>query len=105
MKLYFQSSNSSGLACRQTGIGLKHLPLEHYARWFVAAPAGMLKAVFIDGHTLSSTAGAGFLRDACMHIGGGTIVLVAVLFFMLSSESDLRHQTRRSISHRRPHTD
>lgn len=73
--------------------------------WSTAVPAGMLKALLIDAHILSSSVGATFLRDAGIHILGGTVVLVAVLFVMLSSEFDLNHQTRQLISDSRPHID
>ena len=73
--------------------------------WSIAVPAGMLKALLVDAHMVSSTSGAAFLHDAGMHILGGTVVLVAVLFVMLSSETELNHQTRQLISHRRPHID
>ena len=59
----------------------------------------------MDAHMLSSPVGATFLHDAGMHILVGTVVLVAVLFVMLSSESDLNHQTRQLILHSRPHND
>lgn len=73
--------------------------------WSTAVPAGMLKALLIDAHIVSSTSGAAFLRVAGMHILGGTIMLIAVLVVLLSSESDLNHQIRQLISHSRPHID
>ena len=73
--------------------------------WSVTLSAGMMKALLIDKHILNGSADGAFLHDACMHIGGGVAVLIAVLFVMISNESDLEHQTRQLILHSSPHID
>ncbi|KAL3135804.1 hypothetical protein ABBQ32_007366 [Trebouxia sp. C0010 RCD-2024] len=95
----FIKSRASGLQLRDWAPSLRSCAV-------CAVAAGTLrvtKALLIDTHIRDGTAKVAFFRDACMHVGYGAAVLMGVVFVMLSSESDLEHQTRQLILHSRPH--